>query len=287
MSYRDGWFTEFYETGGTGFSLKSPRKIHDEQSAFQHIEVYETETFGNLMVIDGCTMVSQRDNFIYHEMMAHPALFSHAAPQRVAIIGGGDCGTLREVLKHEVVESVIQIDIDERVTRVAEQYFPELCESNDDPRAELAFIDGLAWMKQQPAGSLDVIIVDSTDPVGPGEVLFTPEFFADCHRVLAEGGLFVQQSESPLLHAESIIRPMHVNLRGAGFADVSTLHFPLVIYPSGWWSATLACKDGAISPLRVGAEKSTLPPTEYYDFEVHRASFTLPRFLRTVLSELN
>jgi spermidine synthase len=137
------WFTEQVPWAETAFSLKIKQKVHEEQSEFQHLEIYETETFGHLMVIDGCTMVSTRDNFFYHEMMSHPALYTHPNPKRVWIIGGGDCGTLKEVLKHSSVEHAVQIDIDERVTRLAEIYFPELCESNNDPRAELKFIDGI------------------------------------------------------------------------------------------------------------------------------------------------
>lgn len=128
------WFTEKMLSTGTAFSLKINAKLHEEQSEFQKLEIYDTETFGKLMVIDGCTMVSTRDNFFYHEMISHPALFLHPNPKRVWIIGGGDCGTLREVLKHTNVKEAVQIDIDERVTRLAEIYFPELCESNGDAR---------------------------------------------------------------------------------------------------------------------------------------------------------
>src|SRR5439155_10962993 len=121
-------------------------KLHEEQSAYQRIEIYQTETFGKLMTLDGLVMVTDRDNFIYHEMMSHPALYSHPCPTRVLIIGGGDCGTLREVLKHPTVELAEQVELDERVTRVAERFFPDLCESNRDPRARLHFADGIAWV---------------------------------------------------------------------------------------------------------------------------------------------
>jgi spermidine synthase len=198
------WFTEQVPSTGTAFSLKITQKLHEEQSDFQHLEIFETETFGNLMTIDGCTMVSTRDNFFYHEMITHPALFLHPNPKRVWIIGGGDCGTLREVLKHSGVDHVVQIDIDERVTRLAEIYFPELCESNHDPRADLKFIDGIKWVKEAGANSVDIIIVDSTDPVGPAEGLFGENFYRDCVACLSEDGLLVQQSESALLHLKLI-----------------------------------------------------------------------------------
>src|SRR5690606_27866633 len=124
----------------------------------------------------------------------HPALFTHPNPKNVAIIGGGDCGSLREALKHPV-ESAIQIDIDEVVTQLSLQYFPELCESNHDPRAQLLFIDGIKWMQDAPAASLDIIIVDSTDPLGPAVGLFNEAFYRQCHRVLKKDGILVQQSE--------------------------------------------------------------------------------------------
>jgi spermidine synthase len=278
MLKNEEWFTEPHQEGGCAFSLRIKRKLHEEQSRFQKIEVFETVDWGNLMVIDGCTMVSGRDNFIYHEMMSHPVLYIHAAPKRVAIIGGGDCGTLREVLKHPEVEQATQIDIDERVTRVAEQYFPELCESNDDPRAELLFIDGIQWMKEAAPGSIDVIIVDSTDPVGPGEVLFTPEFYTACHNALAEGGMVVQQSESPLIHRQ-IQERMDRNLKTAGFADVRTLLFPQPIYPSGWWSATLGRRGGKINGFREQDALQRPFHTRYYNLEIHRAAFARPEFL--------
>ena len=129
----DGWFTEVFQDQGTAFSLQVKKKLHEEQTEFQKLEIWETETFGNLMVLDGCVMLTTRDNFLYHEMMTHPALFTHKDPKKVVIVGGGDCGTLKEVLKHPGVEEAWQVEIDERVTRLSEQYFPELCESNTDP----------------------------------------------------------------------------------------------------------------------------------------------------------
>ncbi|MGF1546017.1 MAG: polyamine aminopropyltransferase [Thiotrichales bacterium] len=279
MKPDDQWFTEVNPDFGFAFSLKLKEKLHEEQSPFQKIEIYATEHWGNLMVLDGCYMVTGLDNFVYHEMMAHPALFSHAAPKRVAIIGGGDCGTLREVLKHPQVERVTQIDIDERVTRVSERYFPELCASNHDPRAELKFIDGIRWMAEQPAGSLDLIIVDSTDPVGPGVVLYSVEFFRHCRRALGPGGLLVQQSESPLVHTESIIVPMHARMREAGFDDTKTLQFPQPIYPTGWWSATLASADGAVEFKRAADAESGAIETDYYTAAVHRGALAMPAFL--------
>ncbi len=280
------WFSEVEAGGGSAFSLRIRRKLHEERSDYQTIEVYETEHFGNLMVIDGFTMLSSRENFLYHEMLAHPVLLTHPAPKRVCIIGGGDCGTLREVLKHDTVEHATQIDIDERVTRVAEQFFPELTVSNGDPRAQLLFADGIQWMADADPDSLDVIIVDSTDPVGPAQGLFTAEFYSDCRRALADDGLLVQQSESPLLHLD-IIASMHEDLRGAGFGIVRTLFFPQTIYPSGWWSATMAGNATELPPFRRLDDAGAVLDTTYYNSDIHAAALAQPEFVRRRLAALD
>lgn len=280
---QDGWFSEVLGELGCAFSLRITAKLHEEQSPYQHIEIYATQAFGNLMVIDGSIMLTARDNFLYHEMLSHPALFSHPAPRRVCIIGGGDCGTLREVLKHPEVKQVVQIDIDERVTRLAEQFFPELTEANGDDRARLLFDDGIAWMAMAVPETLDLIIVDSTDPVGPAVGLFSQGFFQTCHSALAPGGIVVQQSESPLLHA-GLLRDMHAAMRGAGFADVKTLFFPQPVYPSGWWSATLARKGEAIAGFRTDDVEQRPFATRYYNADIHRAAFAQPEFFRRDLN---
>lgn len=279
MNLDETWITEICEDGGSAFALKGRGKVFEQQSKFQKVQVFDTETYGKLMLIDGCTMVTTRDNFLYHEMMSHPVLFAHHAPKRVAIIGGGDCGTLHEVLKHAEVEKATQIDIDEAVTRAAELHFPELCESNKDPRAELLFIDGIQWMKDAEPGSLDVIIVDSTDPIGPGEVLFTPEFYDACYRALDDGGLVVQQSESPLIHMP-ILERMYRSLRTSRFADARTLFFPQPIYPTGWWSATIGAKSASLNNFRATDAAARPFETRYYNDEIHRAAFAEPEFFR-------
>ncbi|UCC57276.1 MAG: polyamine aminopropyltransferase [Gammaproteobacteria bacterium] len=279
---RSQWFTEICEEGGSAFSMKIREKLHDEQTAFQRIEIYATEWFGNLMVIDGFVMLTARDNFIYHEMMAHPALFSHPSPENVVIIGGGDCGTLREVLKHARVTHVLQVEIDERVTRLAEEFFPELCVSNNDTRAEFFFGDGIRWMQTADPGNVDVILVDSTDPIGPAEGLYTEAFYANCHRVLGDSGVLVQQSESPLFHMD-IINPMRKQMQAAGFADVQTLFFPQPSYPSGWWTATLAGKQPLSETYREQDAVHTHIKTSYYNAAVHQAALTAPEFFHKAL----
>ncbi len=284
MSEEASWFTEAHLPSGSSIGFRVTRKLDEVRTPFQHIEVYETTDWGNLMVIDGCVMLTSRDNFLYHEMMSHPALYTHTAPKKVVIIGGGDCGTLREVLKHREVEGVVQCDIDEQVTRLAERHFPELCESNGDPRATLMFDDGVALMAGMAPESVDLVIVDSTDPVGPAEGLFGAKFYESCIRALRPGGILVQQSESPLAHLD-LIRTMRSYMRGAGFAATRTLPFPQPCYPTGWWSCTLARKGVTSFEFRERGAETKQFPTRYYNAAIHRAALATPEFMRSALGD--
>lgn len=275
------WIHEPFERTGSSIGFRVERKLDEVQSPFQKIEIYQTTDWGRLMLIDGAVMLTSHDNFLYHEMMSHPALFTHPDPKRVVIIGGGDCGTLREVLKHPGVERAVQCDIDEQVTRMSEKHFPELCESNGDPRAELLFDDGVAYMANAPADSLDLVIVDSTDPVGPAEGLFNRAFYASCFRALKADGLLVQQSESPLALLD-LIAEMRGEMRAAGFTAFQTLPFPQPCYPTGWWSCTLARKSGGFD-FRDADARAKAFETRYYSADVHRGAQALPPFVAAAL----
>jgi len=275
------WLYENFEPTGSAIGFRVTRKLDEVQSKFQKIEIWESTDWGNVMLIDGAMMLTARDNFLYHEMMSHPALFTHLDPKQVVIIGGGDCGTLREVLKHKGVERAVQCDIDEQVTRMAEKYFPELCESNADQRAELLFDDGIAYMRNAAPGSLDIVIVDSTDPVGPAEGLFNKAFYDSCRRALKDDGILVQQSESPLALLD-LIKAMRGEMRKAGFAAFQTLPFPQPCYPTGWWSCTLARKSGSFDFRDAAARVKTFD-TKYYSADIHRGAATLPPFVAAEL----
>lgn len=271
------WFTESLENCGVSFGLKIKSQLHHERSSLQVLDIYETTDFGRLMVIDGSIMLTTRDNFLYHEMITHPVLFSHPDPKQVVIIGGGDCGTLQEALKHPV-KQVKQIEIDERVTRLSEIYFPELCQANHDPRAELLFLDGIKWMQEAPNNSVDIIIVDCTDPVGPAVGLFNQAFYEQCYRVLSPHGILVQQSESPLLH-QNLIKEIRQAMRKADFSDLATLVFPQPVYPSGWWSVTLAAKQPQLKNFRRDLSLLQKLQTKYYHFALHEVGLTPLPFL--------
>ena len=282
MENRENWFVEYFESSGTCFGLKVREKCHSEQSQYQKIEVYHTETFGHLLVLDGCTMVSERDHFIYHEMMTHPAMSLLPNAQNVAVIGGGDGGIVTELAKYSSVQSITQIELDERVTEVSKQFFPDITQALSDPRVRLRFEDGNQWVRAQADDTLDVLIVDSTDPVGPAEVLFSDGFLSHCKRVLKPNGILVQQSESPLLHGDSLILPMHETLSQLGMAQIKTLTFPQPIYPSGWWSATLSSKENTLAFEQVGEllkQGGVLPETRYLTPELLVSACHLPKFL--------
>ncbi|OUL56012.1 polyamine aminopropyltransferase [Pseudoalteromonas ulvae] len=281
---QDKWFTEISDRDGSAFSLRINKKLDEKQSPFQKVEMYDTTDFGNLMIIDGCTMVTTRENFFYHEMISHPALYSHPNPKNVVIIGGGDCGTLREVLKHPSVETAHQIDIDEVVTEMSLKYFPELCESNADPRAKVMFDDGIKYMAEAAPESIDVIIVDGTDPVGPGEGLFNHAFYTSCLKALRSGGILVQQSESPLMHMPLLIE-MRQAMLDVGFVDLQTLPFPQPIYPSGLWSVTLARKDEKFASFREGDAQQAPFETEYYNAGIHHGALATPGFMKRAFNK--
>lgn len=272
------WFSEICEVNGSAYSMQITEKLESVTTDFQTIDIYQTTNFGKLMTIDGFVMLTSKDNFLYHEMMTHPILFTHKNPKNVAIIGGGDCGTLKEVLKHDSVESVIQIEIDEQVTRLAEVYFPELCSSNNDSRAELLFADGIKWMQQAAENSLDLIIVDSTDPVGPAEGLFTEDFYRNCARALREDGMLCQQGESPIIHLQ-LIKDVQAAMTNAGFKHTHLLNFPQPCYPSGWWCAQIASLNQSLFEIREDAIRNIPFPTEYYNLDVHKGALAMPSFV--------
>ena len=283
MALDGSWYTE--RANGYGLALGFKQKLHDEQTSFQRIEIYETESFGRLMTLDGLVMLTSRDNFIYHEMMTHPVLFTHTNPRVVVVVGGGDCGTLKEVLKHKQVQKAVQVEIDERVTRVSEKFFPELCESNNDPRAIFVFQDAIQWMQETKADSLDVVILDTTDPVGQAARLFSPEFYGDCLRALRDGGILVAQSESPLFNVD-LIQHIHTAMKESGAEDVATIHFPQCTYPSGWWSATMARKGQKLKGYRETAARKKTFATRYYNADIHFACKALPSYVLEALENV-
>ncbi len=268
---------------GRALTYKVKRSLYHESSQYQTIDIIDTEDFGLVMLLDGIIMVTEKDEFVYHEMLSQASLFSHPAPREVLIIGGGDCGTMRRVLMHEKVESVIQVEIDEMVTRVAKVYFPTLTDCINDPRVQLLYEDGIVFLKNNHA-RFDLILVDSTDPVGFAEGLFHQDFYADCHRALKDDGILCIQSESPYIEdLRHVIRRVNHALKDL-FPLVCPYLAPIQTYQAGYWMFQLASKK--YSPLddQVGTRiRESGLKFDFYNAELHHASFALPEFIIRLL----
>ena len=272
----DLWFQDCIEFGhGISIRIKIKNILYHSRSKLQEIAVLETEKIGRMLVIDGITMLTEWDEFAYHEMISHVPLIVHTKPSRILIIGGGDGGTVREVIKHPEVELVHVCEIDEEVVRVCRKYMPSLASSFDDPRVQIFFEDGAQFISKK-SWTYDVIIVDSTDPLGPGQILFQEEFYKDLKDALSKEGIAVTQCESIYLH-------QHVIKGVFSFADnlfpkLSYYSTQVPTYPSGLIGFFFCSLKW--DPLKDMNESKVeyLKNLKYYTPEIHRASFTLPRF---------
>jgi spermidine synthase len=284
----DLWYTEV--TNEThGLTLKVKRPLYHAQTEFQTIDILETWYHGNLMVIDGVVMLTENDEFIYHESIAHVPMQLLDKPERVLIIGGGDGGTAREILKYPSVKEVVMVEIDSGVVEASKRFFPGLAVSFDDPKLSLQIMDGARFVKDSAEGTaagtaFDLVIVDSTDPVGPGEVLFSEEFYRDCGRCLKPGGALVAQTESPFDRARRpVINKIYRNLRAA-FSKVSMYLASIPNYPFGIWSFTFS--SNAVDPLKDPFKAPSVPGgLKYYNRELGRGVFMLPNYVREIIDE--
>lgn len=272
------WHIDFHSPS-RGLAFEVSERLYRESSPFQAIEIVRTPDLGNVMLLDGVLMVSSVDEFVYHEMLTQPSLFCHPNPERVLIIGGGDCGTLSRVLWHKQVKHVVQVEIDEMVTRVAKEYFPELTACLSDTRAELVFADGIEYLRNNH-NAFDLILVDSTDPVGAAAGLFRKEFFADCHRALKDDGLLCIQSESPWIpDLLELISEVYQDLSSL-FAHVHPYLAAIQTYQAGLWMFQMASKR--YTPLSEDVFtriRSADMGHRYYNSQIHGAAFALPQFV--------
>ncbi len=245
--------------------------LYRGRSPYQEFAVVTNPFFGRMLILDGVVQFTERDEFYYHEMLAHVALHAMQAPRTVIVIGGGDGGVVREVLKHPSVEKVYLVDIDEEVTHVAREYFPTVSCGLSDPRVVERPMDGAIFLKEFE-GKADAILVDSTDIVGFAKSLFTPAFFADARRVLEAHGVFVTLSESVHFHLP-LVRQVQNMLRAAfPVADLYTA--PIATYPGNWWCFAVGSLG---TDCRVPV-RDAVTPTRYYCTDIHRSCF-MPRFL--------
>ncbi|WP_088104435.1 spermidine synthase [Halalkalibacter urbisdiaboli] len=267
------WFTE-KQTERYGITAKIKRTLHTEKTEFQQLDVVETEEFGNMLILDGMVMTTEKDEFVYHEMVAHVPLFTHPNPKHVLVVGGGDGGVIREVLKHPSVEKATLVEIDGKVIEYSKKYLPTIAGALDDARVDVQVDDGFMHIAKAE-NAYDVIMVDSTEPVGPAVKLFEKGFYEGISKALKEDGIFVAQSDNPWFTPDLIA---NVQRDVKEIFPITRLYVANVpTYPSGLWTFTIGSKKH--DPLEVPESRFHEIETNYYTKDLHKAAFTLPKFV--------
>ena len=265
----------------TQMTIKVTKMLHSERTPFQQIDFYESETYGRFFTLDGLMMVNEKDEFVYHEMITHVAMATHPNIKRVLIIGGGDGGTAREIGRYNTIEKIDMIEIDERVVRLCQEYLPVTADHLDkDDRINLLFVDGYQFVMDAEDASYDLILVDSTDPIGPGEGLFTREFYENCYRILGEDGVLINQHESPYyaFHVHGMKRA-HQRIKEL-FPIVHVYQYHMPTYPSGHWLFGFASKKyDPIEDHDPARWEALNLSTRYYNSQIHKGAFALPNFV--------
>lgn len=280
---KKNWITENHKNIlKMGFKIK--KTLFDKDSPFQNVKIVETEGFGKMLINDNLVMTCERDEFIYHEMIAHAPLFSHPKPKDILIIGGGDGGAAREVLKHKNIKSCTMVEIDSLVVQACKKHLKATACSFENPKLNLKIEDGAVFVSNKKS-AFDVIIVDSSDPVGPSSILFGKKFYQDVHRALRAEGIVVAQAESPFYEIENQKNLLKISqglFKKAGFYNYSNL-----TYPPGSWSFLFASKGP--HPLKNFQEekvKKSGLSFRYYNADIHKASFTRAQFAKEAFSSL-
>lgn len=278
------WYTEEH-TKNVRFSIKINRQLATMQSPYQRIDLFESYEFGRILTLDGYLMVTEKDEFIYHDMITHVALAVNPEIKNVLVIGGGDGGAVRELTRYETIERIDMVEIDEMVVDCCREYFQQTACKLSDGRVNLYYEDGLKFVRTKH-DEYDLIIVDSTDPFGPGEGLFTKEFYGNCFKALTENGILLNQHESPYYKADAeAMRRAHQRIKATfPVAKVYQSHIPT--YPSGHWLFGFASKKfDPISDLKADDWNSLGLKTKYYNTDLHRGCFALPTYVKELLND--
>lgn len=280
------WYTENH-TDDVKFSIRVNKELHSEQSEFQRIDIFESKEFGRFFTLDGLMMVTEKDEFIYHDMIVHVPMATNPKIKNVLVIGAGDGGTIRELTRYKTIEKIDMVEIDKRVVEVCKEYLPQTACKFNDERVNMFFEDGLKFVRGKE-NKYDLIIVDSTDPFGPGEGLFTKEFYGNCYKALTEEGILVNQHESPYYdyYAKSM-QDAHDKIQGLFKVHrVYQAHIPT--YPSGHWLFGFASKKyDPIKDLDADAWNALGIKTKYYNTDLHVGCFALPTYVREMLENNN
>lgn len=278
------WYTENHSEE-VRFSIKINKQIYSAQSNFQRIDIFDTNEFGRIFTLDGLIMVTEKDEFIYHDMIVHVPMATNPNIKTVLVIGAGDGGTVRELTRYKTIERIDMVEIDKQVVEVCLEHFKQTSYALNDKRVNLYFEDGIKFMSQKSNG-YDLIIVDSTDPIGPGEGLFTRQFYSDCFTALNENGILVNQHESPYydMYAKSMKRAHRRIKEIFPICNVYQVHIPT--YSSGHWLFGFASKKyDPIKDLDANAWNSLGIKTKYYNTDLHVGSFALPNYVKDMLNE--
>lgn len=280
----DLWYSESLAEDAK-FSIRIKEHIYSEKTPFQQIDFFNTDTFGKFFTLDGLIMITEKDEFIYHEMITAVPMAVNPNIKNVLIIGGGDGGASREILRYPTVEKVDMVEIDERVVRLCQKYLPiTACKIDNDERLKMHFEDGLQFVKNSKEGSYDLILVDSTDPIGPGEGLFTNEFYSNCRRILSDDGILINQHESP--YYPSYCKEMkrsHSKIK-SNFPIAMVYQFHMPTYASGHWLFGFASKKyHPINDAKFEKWNDFKIKTRYYNTDLHVGSFMLPSYVKEEL----
>ncbi|MFH0765119.1 MAG: polyamine aminopropyltransferase [Calditrichota bacterium] len=271
------WFME-PEISNAGLALRIREHLFKKQTPYQLIEIFDTYEYGRVMTLDQLIMVTARDEYAYHEMLTHVPLLLHPNPRRVLVIGGGDGGTLREVVKHPTLEKAVQVEIDAEVVEASQRFFPELASAYNHPKVELVIADAVLWLKQT-SDKFDVVLVDGSDPVGPAVGLFQSSFFESIKSVLNEGGLMSGQVGSPFYNLDRCGEVMTQLRNLFPYTGFYTAMIPA--YPSGTWGFGMGSKRelsfDRSSEVRYSTFKGTL---KYYNNDIHNGAFLLPENIK-------
>lgn len=281
----DLWFSEFH-TKNVKLSIKVDKQLYSGQSDFQRIDVFESEEFGRFLTLDGYMMLTEKDEFIYHEMIVHVPMAVNPDIKNVLVIGAGDGGVIRELVRYDTIENIDMVEIDEQVVEVCKKYLPKTACAFDDKRVHLFIQDGLKYIRKCE-NQYDLIIVDSTDPFGPGEGLFTKEFYGNCYKALNESGIMVNQHESPFYHDDAIaMQRAHKRIvESFPISKVYQVHIPT--YPSGHWLFGFASKKfHPIKDMDEARWNALGLTTRYYNSELHRGAFALPNYVEDLLEHV-
>ncbi|MEZ3478790.1 MAG: polyamine aminopropyltransferase [Lachnospiraceae bacterium] len=279
------WFTEKH-TEHVKFSIQVDRQLYSSQSEFQRIDIFSSKEFGRFLTLDGYMMLTQKDEFIYHEMMVHVPMAVHPKVRKVLVIGGGDGGTARELIRYPAIEQIDVVEIDEEVVSACRTHLPQTACGFDDERVRLYYEDGLKYVRRYE-DAYDLILVDSTDPFGPGEGLFTKEFYGNCYKALKADGIMVNQHESPFYPNDAVaMQRAHKRIVDSfPISKVYQAHIPT--YPSGHWLFGFASKRyHPLADQDADRWKALGIQTRYYNEQLHKGAFALPNYVEEMLEKV-